>query len=169
MLVGAGQSAAQGNWGCAQLCGCGATQHKGCSSQNKVATFELPPLICLFSVFFLHIIGVALLQQQQQQQQQQQHPKHSPSPPPCSKNTMLGTKMWRSRYFMVSEHFCGLFVWLGAEKTSIDKDVKFFPYELFYKCGLAKGKTVDSTCILPPLCNVLMHRIFNPFHHLFNY
>jgi len=54
-----------------------------------------------------------------------------------SKNTLLGTKMWRKRYFMVSEHFCGLFVWLGAEKTPVDNDVKFFPYELFYKCGIA--------------------------------
>ena len=44
-----------------------------------------------------------------------------------SKNKVLGTKIWRNRYFMVSDHFCGLFVWLGEKKTTIDKDVKFFP------------------------------------------
>ena len=58
-----------------------------------------------------------------------------------SKNTLLGTTMWRTRYFMLSEHFCGLFLWLGADKTPIDKDVKFFPYELFYKCGRSENNS----------------------------
>ena len=61
-----------------------------------------------------------------------------------SKNTLLGTKMWRSRYFLVSEHFCGLFVWLGSEKTQVDQNVKFFPYELFYKCSKTKASKSDK-------------------------
>ena len=61
-----------------------------------------------------------------------------------SKNTVLGTTMWRVRYFMLSEQFCGLFVWHDHHKTRIDKSVKFFPYELFYKCGMQNGSKAGS-------------------------
>ena len=48
-----------------------------------------------------------------------------------SKNKVLGSTMWRTRYFALSASNCGMFVWLGAEKTTMDDEVKFFPFENF--------------------------------------